>query len=239
MKQCPVLSFFASGVVVALVRLSGIEARQKTPDIREFLNGAQPIWARLTTAGRGPDCMVDIIDKVDGNNVLLRRFIGHTKLIMSNFQKFLEGHLGSSSGGSRSASLDVMNVSQRGAAPTSQEKLLYMSPKSDCGVFEVQDLINAGASRTYELRSKNSLDKEAEDVQCFVVYKKTTKGKARNISRDPACEDILKGNDNLMHSISMGGGSVGFYGFMLGGYPFNPATAFLEYFAMIPVLRPA
>ncbi|XP_049527431.1 uncharacterized protein LOC119459521 [Dermacentor silvarum] len=238
MKQWPILSTLASGVIVALAWLSGIEAQQNTPDIRNFLNGGLPIWVRFTTAVRGPDCKVDIIDNVDGTYVMLRRFIGYTKLIMSNFQQFLEAHLGSSSDGSRSESLDVMNVSKRGAAPTSQERLIYLSQNRECGIFEVEDLVNAGADRTYELRSKNPLGGEAKDEECLMMYNKTTKGKARRISEDAACEDILKGNDNLLTSISMDGGRVGLYRIMLEGYPISPATAFLQYFAMIPILRP-
>ncbi|KAL1471237.1 hypothetical protein MTO96_023785, partial [Rhipicephalus appendiculatus] len=60
---------------------------------------------------------------------------------MSEFQQFLQGRLVSSRQVQRNV-LDVINVGFPGAVPTSAEKLVYLSPKNECGVFEVKYLRN-------------------------------------------------------------------------------------------------
>uniref|UniRef100_A0A224YBD6 Lipocalin n=1 Tax=Rhipicephalus zambeziensis TaxID=60191 RepID=A0A224YBD6_9ACAR len=199
-----IFSTIVCGILVVSVWPSGTQTRKVVPDIKKFLNPGEIVWVLVTSAERGPDCQLDIIDTIVAGKVYFRRLIGY-KFTMSDFQQFLEGHLQSSRKFRKNIS-DVLNVGYRGAAPTSAEKLLYLSQQYNCGVFEVKGLPN-GAN--YELRSKNPSTEGASNTHCFKAYNKTARGKGRRISVDPHCEDILKGNNDIVSSINMASGALG------------------------------
>uniref|UniRef100_A0A131Z144 Lipocalin n=1 Tax=Rhipicephalus appendiculatus TaxID=34631 RepID=A0A131Z144_RHIAP len=146
MKKSGIFSTIISAILVVSVWPCGTQTRKVQPDIKKFLTPGEIVWVLVTSAERGPDCQVDIIDTIVAGKVYFRRLIGY-KFTMSDFQQFLEGHLQSSRKFRRNVS-DVLNVGYRGAAPTSEEKLLYLSQQYNCGVFEVKGLPNdtCGAS---------------------------------------------------------------------------------------------
>ncbi|XP_075555128.1 uncharacterized protein LOC142587771 [Dermacentor variabilis] len=208
MQKGQIPSAFVPTFFVAALLSNDLVSSQGTRDMTRFLNTSEPIWTyKTTTTRRGYDCNVDVIDNINDNYVLFRRFLGYRKVIISDFQQFLEGRLwySRSPHDPKSQVYDALNVSFRGATPSSREILLYQRADNECGVVAVYDLVNGGAEPTYELRVKNSSIEVAEQDGCLDAYQKIVKGKPSKVSYVPSCQDILIGKDNILP----GGGSLG------------------------------
>uniref|UniRef100_A0A131YQU4 Lipocalin n=1 Tax=Rhipicephalus appendiculatus TaxID=34631 RepID=A0A131YQU4_RHIAP len=93
------------------------------PDMTKFLNTSEPIWLYMTTtAMRGYDCNVYVIDKLEGEYVNFRRFLGYRKVIISDWMQFLDGYLNHSTTAQlKKKPYDVMDVKYH--APTMNFRL--------------------------------------------------------------------------------------------------------------------
>ncbi|XP_065301185.2 uncharacterized protein [Dermacentor albipictus] len=213
MQKGQIPSAFVPTFFVAALLSNDVVSSQGTRDMTRFLNTSEPIWTyKTTTTRRGYDCSVDVIDNINDNYVLFRRLLGYRKVIISDFQQFLEGYLwySRSPDDPRIQVYDALNVSFRGATPSSREILLYQSADNECGVVAVYDLVNGGAEPTYELRVKNSSIEAAEQGKCLDAYQKIVERKPSKISYVPSCQDILKGRDNIIPGNASLAGAVGF-----------------------------
>uniref|UniRef100_A0A224YC25 Lipocalin n=1 Tax=Rhipicephalus zambeziensis TaxID=60191 RepID=A0A224YC25_9ACAR len=189
-------------LLVIAACLYGLVSSQYTPNITEFLNKNEAIWTYMTTTTirqRRYDCKADVIDDITDDYVLFRSFFGYRTVIRSEWQQFLEGRLWNAGapGGVRGPAYNAMNVSYRGATPSTTEVLTYLSPDKKCGVVSITDLVS-GAEVTRELRVQNSSITAVETNPCFAEYNRTVGVKPARLTYAPSCQDILIGKDNII-----------------------------------------
>uniref|UniRef100_L7LT40 Putative group i salivary lipocalin n=1 Tax=Rhipicephalus pulchellus TaxID=72859 RepID=L7LT40_RHIPC len=183
-----------------------------TPDMTKFLNTSEPIWLYMTTTTmRGYDCNVYVIDKIEGENVEFRRFLGYRKLIISEWMQFLDGYLNySTTSEPEDKPYDVMDVKYRDGGPLDKETLLYQGKDDDCGIVAVEYPGNGNMETTYELRVKNSSIEAANITDCYEEYLKIAETLTPKISYIPSCQDILIGMNNIIDAGGTDSGAVGF-----------------------------
>uniref|UniRef100_A0A131YND5 Lipocalin n=1 Tax=Rhipicephalus appendiculatus TaxID=34631 RepID=A0A131YND5_RHIAP len=182
------------------------------PDMTKFLNTSEPIWLYMTTtAMRGYDCNVYVIDKLEGEYVNFRRFLGYRKVIISDWMQFLDGYLNHSTTAQlKKKPYDVMDVKYHDGGPLDKETLLYQAKDNKCGIVAVDYPENVNMGTTYELRVKNSSIEAANVTDCYQEYQKIAGKLTPKVSYIPSCQDLLIGMNNIIHAGGSDNGAVGY-----------------------------
>uniref|UniRef100_A0A224YBE5 Lipocalin n=1 Tax=Rhipicephalus zambeziensis TaxID=60191 RepID=A0A224YBE5_9ACAR len=211
------ISAFVCVFIIARLPSDARTSSQVPPDIRKFCTTKDPIWSYMTTSNRsGYDCKVDVMDNIDSEYVHFRRFLSHRKLIVNDWVQFLEGHFyyKRGSAGTNIQTYNAMNVTLREHGALSDiETLVYQSIDNMCGIFVVDNMVNGAEGPTFELRVKNSSIHAVNATECSRKYLEMVKKQAiAKVTYQPACQDILKGMNNIVAGGSTDNGGIGLGG---------------------------
>uniref|UniRef100_A0A131YR07 Lipocalin n=1 Tax=Rhipicephalus appendiculatus TaxID=34631 RepID=A0A131YR07_RHIAP len=215
MQSKGIISAFVCVFIIAPLWSDARTSSQVPLDIWKFWDTKDPIWSYMTTSKRtGYDCKVDVMDNIDSEYVQFRRFLAHRKLIVNDWVQFLVGHFyyKRGSAGTNIQTFNAMNVTLRG-----------------------------GAGPTFELRVKNSSVHAVNGTKCFTEYHEMTKKQAiAKVAYEPACQDILKGMNNIVPGGSTDNGAIGLGNLHHSG-PFfiPPAVLLLNPFRVAAMFLPS
>ncbi|KAL1442614.1 hypothetical protein MTO96_046334 [Rhipicephalus appendiculatus] len=243
MQSKGIISAFVCVFIIAPLWSDARTSSQVPLDIWKFWNTKDPIWSYMTTSKRtGYDCKVDVMDNIDSEYVQFRRFLAHRKLIVNDWVQFLVGHFyyKRGSAGTNIQTYNAMNVTLREHGALSDiETLVYQSIDNMCGIFVVDNMAEPGP--TFELRVKNSSIHAVNGTKCFTEYHEMTKKQAiAKVAYEPACQDILKGMNNIVPGGSTDNGAIGLGSLHHSG-PFfiPPAVLLLNPFRVAAMFLPS